>query len=137
VHVAATDTVQAARLAAGAVAACAVVALVDPNQPGRYPSCPTAALLGVDCPACGTLRGVHALTQGRIGDALDHNLLLALAVPLAAVVWWRWLRAAMGRPARGFRWPSWATIMVIGVAATFAVLRNVPISALQWLDAAA
>ena len=129
--------VRAAHLAVGSVAACAAVALVDPSDGGPYPRCPTAVLLGWDCPACGTLRGVHALTQGRVVDALDHNLLLAVAVPLAAVVWWRWAREALGRPVRPFHWPAAGTIMVIVVSVTFALLRNVPIAALSWLDSTA
>ena len=128
--------VQAAQLAAGAVAACTVVALVDPDDGGRYPACPTAALLGWDCPACGTLRGVHALTRGRVVDALDHNLLLALAVPLAAVVWLRWVSRAVGRSPQPVRLPTGALMVATVVAVAFALLRNVPISSLSWLDAA-
>ena len=37
---------------------------VDPNAGGTYPVCPTQALLGVDCPACGGLRGTHSLLHG-------------------------------------------------------------------------
>lgn len=133
---AAIGRTQAAQLAAGSLAACAVVALVDPSDSGRYPTCPTAALLGWDCPACGMLRGVHALTRGRILDALDHNLLLALAVPVAVAVWVRWVLQALGRPPRTFRMPAGALMMVVVGSALFSLLRNVPVSALSWLDSA-
>jgi hypothetical protein len=132
-----TDRARSARLAIGALGACAVVALVDPGEPGRYPPCPTAALLGWDCPVCGTLRGAHALARGRVGDALDHNVLLVLAVPLVAVVWWGWVRHAVGRPIRPFRWSPAATMMSLVAVAAFALLRNLPIAGLSWLGSSA
>lgn len=126
-----------ASLAMGAVAGCALLALVDPAEGGRYPTCPTRALLGIDCPACGTLRGLHALTRGNVGDALDHNLLLVLAVPIGAIIWWRWVRAAMGRPTSTMAPPRWAPGVLIAVAAVFAIVRNLPIPSLAWLDSGA
>jgi hypothetical protein len=79
----------------GTLAACgaalAYVAAVDPNQPGHYPLCPTRALFGVDCPGCGLMRATHDLVTGNIGGALDHNVLVVALVPLAIVVWLRWL----------------------------------------------
>jgi hypothetical protein len=79
---------------------------------------------------------VHALTRGRVVDALDHNVLLALAVPLTAVVWLRWVLRAAGRAPRPFRVPAGALMMATVIAVAFAILRNVPISSLSWLDAA-
>jgi hypothetical protein len=67
---------------------------VDPNQPGHYPVCPTRALLGIDCPGCGLMRGTHDLLHGNVAGALDHNVLLAVLVPLAVVLWARWVRRA-------------------------------------------
>lgn len=128
-----TDRVGSARLALGAMGACAYVALVDPNEGGRYPVCPTRALLGIDCPACGTLRGLHALTRGHLGTALDHNLLLALAVPLGVVVWWRWVRGSFGLPVEPFTLPRWALPAVVVLATTFAVARNLPFETFAWL----
>ncbi len=75
-------------------AALAYVAAVDPNEPGHYPLCPTQALFGVDCPGCGLMRGAHDLATGDVAGALDHNILLVALVPLAVVLWVRWLRRA-------------------------------------------
>ncbi|MEO7428602.1 MAG: DUF2752 domain-containing protein [Acidimicrobiales bacterium] len=126
-----------ASMALGAMCGCALVALVDPNESGRYPLCPTRALLGIDCPACGTLRGLHALSRGQVGTALNHNLLLLLAVPVGAVIWLQWVRAALGRPPRSISLPRWALPTMIVLATVFAVVRNLPIRGLTWLDSAA
>lgn len=125
-----------ATLAAGAVCTGALVALVDPEG-GAYPACPTRALLGVDCPACGTLRGLHALSRGRLTEALDHNLLLVLAVPLGVVAWLGWVRAAAGVPVAARSVPRWAIALAVVVAIAFAVLRNLSLDGLEWLDSAA
>lgn len=126
-----------ATLAIGALCGCALVALVDPGEGGLYPVCPTRALLGIDCPACGTLRGLHALSRGHLATALNHNLLLLVAVPIGAVVWWRWVRAALGRSPLPLAAPRWLLPAVIMVAAAYAVTRNLPIESLSWLDSAA
>jgi hypothetical protein len=125
-----------ATLATGAVCAGALVALVDPEG-GAYPTCPTRALLGVDCPACGTLRGLHALARGRVSEALDHNLLLLLAVPLGVVAWFGWVRAAAGAPMATRAVPRWAIALAVVVAIAFAVLRNLSLGGLEWLDSGA
>lgn len=128
---------QAALLAAGALAGCALLAVADPDEGGPYPTCPTRALLGLDCPACGTLRGVHAALRGRLGEALDHNLLLLVALPLAAAVWAGWLAEALGGRVPRLRWPSWSLPVGIAVAMAFTVARNLPGEGLGWLASAA
>ena len=45
------------------------------------------ALLGVQCPGCGSLRGVHDLATGQVAEAVGHN---ALLVPVLAVLVWWW-----------------------------------------------
>ncbi len=126
----------AASLAVGAVGACALLALVDPDD-GGLPLCPTSALLGIDCPACGTLRGVHALLRGRPGQALDHNLLLLVAVPLGLLLWVGWVATALGRPAPVLRAPLWLVPVAVGGAFAFTILRNLPGGALGWLASGA
>ena len=79
---------------AGTAAAVGYLAAVDPNSPGHYPVCPLKALTGYDCPGCGMLRATHDLAHGNIAGALDHNVLMVALVPLAAVLWARWVRRA-------------------------------------------
>jgi hypothetical protein len=132
----APDRTTAASLAVGAVGACALLAVVDPEDRG-LPLCPTSALLGIDCPACGTLRGLHALFRGQPGQALDHNLLLLAAVPLGLILWVRWVATALGRPAPARPSPRWLAPAAIGGALVFAILRNLPGGALPWLASGA
>lgn len=131
------ERTSAALLAVGAVGASGLLALVDPSTGGGVPLCPVRAILGIDCPACGTLRGLHALANGHMGTALDHNVLLAVAVPVALIVWYRWICTAVGRPPRQVVVPAWLppTMAVLGIA--FAIVRNLPVHGLAWLNSAA
>lgn len=115
--------------AAGVIAATSYIRVVDPNQPGHYPLCPTLALLGIDCPGCGGLRATHALAQGDVLTAIDHNALFVALVPLLVGLWALWLvRAWTGvapprSPARD-RVARAVPIAVLVIAMAFAVVRN-------------
>lgn len=108
---------------------CGYLFAVDPNEPGHYPLCPTRALFGIDCPGCGAMRGTHALLHGDVAGMLDHNLLLAVFIPLAVVLWSRWLvRAVRGRrPAvtyGQFRRQTTLSVVVLMAVLVFGVVRN-------------
>ena len=85
--------VRPALAAAAALGVCAVVNVVDPNEPGSLGLCPFKWVTGgLDCPGCGTLRATRALTRGNLGAAADHNLVFVALVPLllwGLVAWWR------------------------------------------------
>lgn len=121
-------------VATGLVAAgTAVLAVVDPNQ-GHFPTCPLLAITGLYCPFCGGLRAVHDLTRLDLAGALDRNPLFVLLLPLLVWAWWRWARRAFtGRPAP-LSLPSWWGWVVLGVFATYFVLRNLP--GWSWLSPA-
>ena len=72
-------------VAAAAAGALAVVATVDPNEPGHYPTCPFLALTGHTCPAAA--RASHALTHGDSAAAASRNADGGLGA--AAGVGWR------------------------------------------------
>jgi hypothetical protein len=118
---------------AGLAGVGAYLAAVDPAEGGVWPPCPSRTLLGLDCPGCGGLRGTHDLLRGDLLGALDHNLLLPVAVGVIAVALALWLLPLVGRPARVLRFPPWATAAAIAVVATFTVLRNLPFPALDYL----
>lgn len=115
--------------AAGALVATGYVALADPNEAGHFPMCPTQAIFGVDCPACGGLRAVHALAHGDVAAAVDHNVVVVIAVPVAVVLWVRWLlRAIRGTsPAVTYgehRRQTRVSVAVLIALAVFGVVRN-------------
>jgi Protein of unknown function (DUF2752) len=116
-------------LAAAAVVAAGfvLVAVVDPNVPGHYPTCPFLAVTGQYCPGCGGLRAAHALTQGDVAGAAGSNLLLVLALPVAVALWARWLAAcAKGRPEAPFRWRNGLALPAVALVAAFWMARNLP-----------
>ncbi|MDT3400879.1 DUF2752 domain-containing protein, partial [Streptomyces sp. B1866] len=82
----------------GTGAAFALVAAVDPGEPGHYPVCPLWALTGLYCPTCGGLRSAHAVAHGDLPAALGANA-LAVAGYAAFAAWWTlWtVRAVRGR----------------------------------------
>jgi len=115
----------------GLVAA-AALRLRDPHQAGSWGICPFRALTGWDCPGCGGLRAVNDLTNLDVAGAASSHLLLVLAVPLLAVGWLLWVRAAAsGGPAPRIRWTTLRTSLVLGLVLGFTVLRNTPWGA--WL----
>ncbi|HEX2810922.1 MAG TPA: DUF2752 domain-containing protein [Kineosporiaceae bacterium] len=109
-----------------------VVAAVDPEPPGHHPICPLLILTGYYCPACGSLRAVHALTRADLHLAVDRNPLLVACLPflLAAYLCWA-RRLVLGHPSRTGPAPRWVSWGLPALLIGFGVLRNVP--ALSWL----
>lgn len=58
---------------------------------GVVPGCPIKALIGIDCPACGSVRCVEALVNGRVGTALDQNLLTTSLLASGVIFLILWL----------------------------------------------
>jgi hypothetical protein len=114
-------------VAAAAAVAVGVLASVDPNEPGHYPSCPLLATTGLWCPGCGSLRAVHALAGGDLVTAFQRNPFTVLAVPFLVWAWLRWTGASLGwMPPRRSVAPAWAVWMLLVAVLGFWVLRNVP-----------
>jgi len=118
-----------AAAAVGVLGVVGYLAAVDPNQPGHYPLCPTQALLGIDCPGCGALRGTHDLVTGNLAGALDQNILLIVFMPLMVVLWARWVgrawRGSTPAVSRGeFRRRTSIMITVLVAVLAFGVIRN-------------
>jgi hypothetical protein len=118
-------------------AASAYVYAVDPNAHTTTPPCPLFALTGLDCPACGGTRAVHALLHGDVGQAFDHNVLALVLLPLAAYALVAWAVGKAGHHLPMFRWRPWMTwglgVVVIG----FLVVRNLPFGPFPYLGATA
>jgi hypothetical protein len=112
--------------AAAAVASVSLVAVVDPNQPGHYPTCPFLALTGYYCPGCGSLRAVHDLAHGDLHGALARNPLTVVAVAALVVGYAVWVRRLWRGEPRRWAAPAWLLWALFGVVVVFGVLRNVP-----------
>lgn len=123
---------------AGIAVGCAAIAIVDPKDSG-VPICWSQAALGIDCPLCGGLRCTNALLRGDIAAAADHNVLLAVALPVVAVLWVIW----MIRSVRGERFtlpavPRWLLTVAAVVVVAFTVTRNLDASGwIGWLGSTA
>lgn len=110
-------------------AATAYVGMVDPNQPGHYPTCPFLSLTGLFCPGCGALRAVHAMAQGEVMTALDRNVLVVGGAVLLAAIWiGRLVHAWRGTAPTRVAHPAlvWGLLVLVVV---FTVARNLPAGA--------
>ncbi len=121
-----TQPVWRTPLIAGVAAACGCVAIavVNPTDTG-VPICWSRAVFGIDCPLCGGLRATNSLMRGRFLEAADHNVLVAIALPIVAVIWVIWVAMAVaGIPFRIPRPPTWLIAVLAVLVASFTVLRN-------------
>ena len=121
-------------LAAGLLLATLALHLRDPHSSGSWGLCPTKFLIGLECPGCGGLRAVNDLTNFDVVAALSSNLLVVVAIPVAVLLWLRWVRDAWSGSLVGNRPQSLSTPVVAVVLVSmviFTVLRNLPVGA--WL----
>jgi len=123
------DRVWALAAAGAAAAGTSLVAVVDPNQPGHYPSCPIRVVTGWACPGCGALRAVHALTHGDVATALQLNAMLVLFLPVVVAAW---VCVVTGRPPLLASWRRTGPVAFVLVLA-WAVARNLPYEPLRAL----
>lgn len=109
-----------------AAAVAGYVAVVNPDVPGHYPTCPFYALTGYYCPGCGSLRAIHALVHGEVGQAFGYNMLSMSMVPVLGYIWVSWLiRSLQGKPRKAPPHPAWIWGLA-AVIAVFWVVRNLP-----------
>lgn len=111
-----------------AAGACAVVWLADPTTPGGFlPMCPTKALLGIDCPGCGTLRMIYSLLHGDVMSALRFNALALVAVVLLIVAFAIWTYGRIvDRKIMSWQHHRWAATVTLGIVTLWFVVRILP-----------
>lgn len=109
------------------------LALRDPHVAGSWGVCPSLALFGVYCPACGGLRAVNDLTHLDLVGAASSNLYFVVLLPALVFLLGRWVYDAARGVQRHQRWLEsglvWTVLSVVLVV--FTVLRNLPSGA--WL----
>lgn len=116
--------------AAAALGVCALVNVIDPNQPGSLGLCPFKWVTGgLDCPGCGTLRATRALTRGDVVLAADHNLVFVALVPLLLWGLVAWFRHELGRRPHAPRMPQTIAIGLAVLVPVWWIARNLP-----WLE---
>lgn len=114
-----------------AVGVLAVVCLglyfVNPAAAWYVPKCPVRLLTGLNCPACGMQRFVHALLAGRPAEALRYNYYLAYALPYAAMfgVVWVFPRAKWSRRLASFIENKWVVWFYVASFCVWFVVRNI------------
>ncbi|MBD2757963.1 DUF2752 domain-containing protein [Yimella sp. cx-573] len=112
-------------VASAGLAAGVLLHLVDPREPGNYPTCPLLAATGLYCPGCGAMRASASLTDGDIGAAMSFNPLAVLAIAALTVIFVRWtVRMWTGRPKLTITRP-WVTTALLVLVLTFWVARNI------------
>lgn len=71
--------------------------------------------------------------HGQFGVAADHNVLVAIALPIIAIVWVVWVAAQMiGRPFRLPQVPRWLIGVLAVAVLAFTIARNV--GGPPWVD---
>ncbi len=121
-------------MAAGLLLATGALYLRDPHTSGSWGMCPTKFLTGVECPGCGGLRAVNDLAHLDFVAAVSSNLLVVMAIPVAVLLWLRWVRDAWAGSPAGTRPRALSTPVVTLILVSivvFTVLRNLPVGA--WL----
>ncbi|MGA7050041.1 MAG: DUF2752 domain-containing protein [Mycobacterium sp.] len=115
-------------VAASTTLVCAAVWVGDPTTPnGPLPVCPTKALLGIDCPGCGSLRMLYSLMHGNLLAAARFNALglAALVLLVWAYLAWTYGRV-VGRRIQSWQHYRWSAMTTLSLVAAWFVLRNIP-----------
>ena len=121
------EALSVAAVTGAAVVAGSTLFVIDPNEPGHYPTCPVLLTTGFYCPGCGALRAVHDLLHGDLMGAVARNPMAVLALPYLLLAWLAWILRIAGRPTpRSTSLPTWVLWVLLAAVVTFGVLRNVP-----------
>ena len=97
----------------------------EPGKTGVFPVCPFRALTGLNCPGCGTTRGLHQLLHGNVIAAFEFNPLTMLLLPVAAYALVSYTRSSItARPLPQFHIPTKYVWLCVVVVLGFWVFRN-------------
>jgi hypothetical protein len=128
VKASARERLFAVAFTASSLMALLILRLFNPATSGLFPPCPFRALTGLNCPGCGTSRGLHQLLHGNLLAALDLNPLMVLALPFMAYVFLSYALVALrGRGLPKVFIPSPLIWVIFWVIIAFWILRNIPL----------
>ncbi len=112
--------------AAGTLVFLTVVQVIDPNEPGHFPTCPWLALTGTYCPGCGTMRATHALTHGHLGEALARNPVTVISYVAILIGYVNWTQRQWRGKQKTTLAPAWMLYLLFAGIMAYWVLRNMP-----------
>lgn len=99
--------------------------LFNPANGAGYPACPFRMITGLQCPGCGTLRGLHQLLHGHPLAAFKLNPLMVISLPFLLLVLFLSTRTAItGRSQPKLFIPARYIWIFLGVVVFFWVFRN-------------
>lgn len=115
-------------VAASATVVCAAVWAGDPTTPnGPLPVCPTKALLGIDCPGCGSMRMLYSLMHGNLSAAARFNALALAAMVLLVWAYLAWTYGRLtGTRVRSWQHGRWSAAVALMLTVVWFVVRNLP-----------
>src|SRR6201993_3419962 len=122
-------------VAASTTLVCAATWVSDPTTPGGpMPVCPTKALLGIDCPGCGSARMLYSLMHGNVLAAARFNALGLVALVLLVWTYVAWTYGRLtGRRIRGWQHHRWSAMVTLVFVAVWFVARNIPFAPFNML----
>ena len=87
--------------------------------------CPTKALLGIDCPGCGSLRMIYSLLHLDLGSAVHYNALGLVAVVLLVWAFAAWTYGRLvGRRVLSWQHLRWSAPTALALTLVWFVVRN-------------
>ena len=92
----------------------------------HLPGCPFRAVVGFDCPGCGSTRAMLRLTHFDVLGAIDYNVLCVVGVVILA---WTWVAGAFRTFGKNTRAPldtRYSSRVVLAVVLLFWALRLTP-----------
>lgn len=101
--------------------------LVISPQQRFYPECIIHNTTGIECPACGSSRSLHALANGRLHQAVTHNPFIAAGWPLLTM-YATFMFFAGGEVKRSDKHRKWRKVIVttfLWAWLAYTVIRNV------------
>jgi hypothetical protein len=116
------------------VAAGAILLLyffVEPRN-GNLPKCLFHELTNLYCPGCGVQRSFHALLNGHILRAIDHNLMFILFLPMIIYFLIAFVLDKKYPPS-SFIYSKKFSLSILIFVMSFWVLRNIPVVPFAWL----
>lgn len=104
---------------------------VEPKD-GNLPKCFFHELTGLYCPGCGGQRSLHALMNGHLLTAIDHNLLFILLLPF--ILYFSFVFITGRKYSKSsFIYNANFSLVIAIVVVSFWILRNIPLTPFSWL----